>query len=221
MLKLKILNLFRNFGWMLACYFVFFTFLGILNSLFPQIDLQRYQQTEILELLEGNPWKFVLLAVIIAPVLEEGMFRTLIRPSPNELIFFICCWIWILSIGLIPDDVSGALKYSFLVLLLIISFLFLKEFISVRIQFKLCLFLKRYYLLVWGITAVIFGIVHIFNYVEGFELNFVLILLIFPRVIAGYFFGKIKIENRGLFWPITMHAMNNSIVLLFLLPRLL
>jgi len=63
--------------------------------------------------------------------------------------------------------------------------------------------------------------VHIFNYVEGFELNFVLMLLIFPRIIAGYFFGKIKVENKGLIWPIAMHAMNNGLVFIVLLPKIL
>lgn len=206
---------------MLACYLGFFTLLGLLNALFPQIDLQRYQQTELLELLEGNPWRFVLMAAIIAPVLEEGMFRTLIRPSPNDLIFFICCWIWVLGIAVIPPEVSAPIKYVFLTLFLFITFLFLQGFIPRFIQQKTCQFLKRYYLWVWGLTAVIFGMVHIFNYTDGFELNFVLLLLIFPRIIAGYFFGKIKIENQGLVWPIAMHAMNNSLVLFFLLPRLL
>ncbi|UJH91251.1 hypothetical protein LZ575_00075 [Antarcticibacterium sp. 1MA-6-2] len=63
--------------------------------------------------------------------------------------------------------------------------------------------------------------VHIFNYVDAFEINVVLVLLIIPRIIAGFFFGKVKIENEGLIWAILMHVMNNGVVTIFLLPRLL
>ncbi len=217
----KIKNLFRNFGWMIASYFVFFLILGILHAIFPEFDLEQYQQSNLNELLDKSPWKFIVLAVILAPVIEEGMFRTLIQPSQNELLFFLTIWILVLVTALIPLDVFWAVKYVFLILLAILSFLFLKEFIPLNWQQKLCEVLGRYYIAVWLITAVIFGMVHIFNYVEGFQLDFVLFLLVIPRIIAGFFFGKIKIENKGLLWPILMHGMNNGTVVFFLLPRLL
>lgn len=205
---------------MLACYFVFFLVLGILTAVFPEFELERYQQADLNKLLEENPWKFAFMAVIFAPIIEEGMFRTLIKPSQNELLFFLCCWIFVAVISFIPTDVFWAIKYGFLILFMILTFLFLKEFIPQKWQIILCDFLTRYYIIIWILTSVIFGMVHIFNYVEGFQLDFLLVLLIIPRIIAGFFFGKIKIENQGLFWPITMHAMNNAIVLVFLFPRL-
>ncbi|HSM62378.1 MAG TPA: hypothetical protein VK833_00415, partial [Gillisia sp.] len=69
---------------MLGSYFLFFTVLGILQIIFPSLDFLKYQQSDLNALMSENPWKFTLLAVLIAPVLEEGMFRTLIKPSPNE-----------------------------------------------------------------------------------------------------------------------------------------
>jgi membrane protease YdiL (CAAX protease family) len=195
--------------------------LGILKAGFPEFEFERYQQTDLIQLMEKNPWKFVLMAIIIAPLIEEGMFRTLIKPSQNELIFFLCSWIFVGVISFIPADVFWIVKYGFLILFMILTFLFLKEYIPQTWQVKLCSFLGRHYKFIWILTSVIFGMVHIFNYVEGFQLDFLLVLLIIPRIIAGFFFGKIKIENRGLLWPITMHAMNNGIVLFFLFPKLL
>ncbi len=203
------------------CYLVFFAALGILSILFPGIDLNSYEQTDLNRLLEEEPLRLMFLAVILAPLIEEGMFRTLIIPSPNELIFFICTWLLVISLAIIPEDVYWMIKYGFLILLIILSFIFLKEFIPLKWQRSLCAFLGKYYKIIWALTAVVFGMVHIFNYVEGFELNFVLVLLIFPRIIAGYFFGKIKVENKSLIWPIAMHAMNNGLVFVFLLPRIL
>jgi membrane protease YdiL (CAAX protease family) len=200
---------------------VFFIALGILKATFPEFEFERYQQTNLIQLMEENPWKFVIMAIIFAPLIEEGMFRTLIKPSQNELIFFISSWIFLGVISFIPADVYWAIKYGFLILFMILTFLFLKEFIPKKLQVNLCLFLGNYYKFIWILTSVIFGMVHIFNYVEGFQLNFLLILLIIPRIIAGFFFGKIKIKNQGLFWPITMHAMNNAIVLFVIFPKFL
>jgi len=217
----KIKNLIGNFGSMLGFYFLFFISLGILKMIFPGFEIDQYQQNDINRLLEEDPLKLVLLAVVFAPIIEEGMFRTLIKPSQNELIFFLCSWLLIIGITLLPEETNTLIKFGFLLLSFILSFIFLKEFIPKKWQIAMCLFLKRNYRIIWLLTAVIFGMVHIYNYVEGFELNFVLFLLIVPRIIAGYFFGKIKIENHGLFWPITMHAMNNGIVFLILLPKIL
>ncbi|HSI70048.1 MAG TPA: CPBP family glutamic-type intramembrane protease [Gillisia sp.] len=221
MLKHKIINLLRNYGWMLACYFLFFIAIGLLQVLFPHYNFTEYQQNDINRMLLENPLQFFLLAVIIAPVLEEGMFRTLIKPSTNELIFFFSCWLVVLITSFIPVDVYWAVKFGFLLVFLIFSFVVLRELIPLPWQWKLCSWLKKYHLLIWAITSVLFGMIHIYNYVEGFELNFVLFLLIFPRIIAGVFFGKVKIENRSLLWPIALHAINNGAVLLLLLPQAL
>lgn len=206
---------------MLGFYVLFFIALGLLSVIFPGLDLNSYQQTDLNRLLEESPLTLVILAVVLAPLIEEGMFRTLIKPSRNELIFFLCIWLFVLTLAFIPQNVNWMIKYGFLILFFILSFIFLREFIPVSWQKNLCRFLSRHYKVIWLITSVVFGMVHIFNYVEGFELNFVLLLLIFPRIIAGYFFGKIKVENKGLVWPIAMHAMNNGLVFIVLLPRIL
>jgi len=217
----KIKNLFRNYGWMLASYFVFFTLLGILQVVFPNLDILKYQQSDLNALMSEDPWKFVFLAVIIAPVLEEGMFRTLIKPTPNEFIFFLCSWILVGVTMIVPVDVHWAIKFGFLLLFITLIYFFLKEFIPISFQHSACSFLNRNYLIIWMITAIIFGLVHISNYVDGFQLDFLLFLMIVPRIIAGFYFGKVKIENKSMVWPIAMHAMNNATVLVFLIPKML
>jgi membrane protease YdiL (CAAX protease family) len=206
---------------MLGSYFLFFTVLGILQIIFPNLDFLKYQQSDLNALMSENPWKFALLAVIIAPVVEEGMFRTLIKPSPNEFIFFLCSWILVGVAIFIPVDVHWALKFGFLLPFITLIYFFLKELIPKPLQYKACSFLNRNYIFIWMITAVIFGLVHISNYVDDFHLDFLLFLMIVPRIIAGFYFGKIKIENRSMVWPIAMHAMNNATVLLFLIPRMI
>lgn len=206
---------------MLGSYFIFFIIIGILHSIFPGLDINQYEQTDLNDLIKETPLKFVILAVILAPIMEEGMFRSIVKPTKNEFIFFLCVWIIVLMAPLIPEDIFWALKFGFLILLAILLFIFLREFIPNSWQVNISYFLNKYYLYVWFLTSVIFGMVHIYNYVDGFQLDFILFIMIFPRIIAGFFFGKIKIENKGLGWSMAMHAMNNATVLFFLFPKLL
>lgn len=217
----KVSNLFRNYWLMIGTYFLFFFMLGFLNTFIPELDLEKYQQTELFDLMNESPLAFVIMAVIIAPLLEESMFRTLIKPSFTEIYIFICAVLAFVGLGFIPQEAHSLLKYSLVILSAIIVFLFLQVLKPARPIRIFRVFLYRNYKLIWFLTALIFGLVHIWNYVEGWQLDLILFFLIFPRIIAGYFFGKIKIENGNLIWPIAMHAMNNGIVVFFLLPKLL
>ena len=198
----------------MACYFLFFMGMGILNTIFPELDFDRYQQTEIYEMMTNNPLVFFILAVIIAPIIEECLFRSLIKPSQNEILVFICSWILFISLPFIPAKANLILKYSLLLLSVFIIFLFLKSIIPEKKMKKMQYYLHKYYRLIWMLSALIFDYVHVWNYVSGFEFNFILFILIFPRIIAGYFFGRLKVQNQQLYWPILLHAMNNGIVVL-------
>ena len=206
---------------MIGTYFLFFFLLGFLNTFLPELDLEKYQQTELFNLMDESPLAFILMAVIIAPLLEESMFRTLIKPSFTEIYIFICAVLAFIGLGFIPQEAHSLFKYGLVILSAIIIFLFLQSLQPSRFLRVFRIILYRNYRLIWLLTAALFGLVHIWNYVEGWQLDLILFILIFPRIIAGYFFGKIKIENGNLLWPIAMHAMNNGIVVFFLLPKLL
>ncbi|MGW1455492.1 CPBP family glutamic-type intramembrane protease [Salegentibacter agarivorans] len=206
---------------MIGTYFLFFFLLGFLNTFLPELDLEKYQQTELFNLMDESPLAFILMAVIIAPLLEESMFRTLIKPSFTEIYIFICAVLAFIGLGFIPQEAHSLLKYGLVILSAIIIFLFLQSLQPSRFLRIFRIILYRNYRFIWLLTAILFGLVHIWNYVEGWQFDLILFLLIFTRIIAGYFFGKIKVENGSLLWPITMHAMNNGIVVFFLLPKLL
>lgn len=214
-------NLFRNYWLMLGSYFLFFFLLGFLTSVMPSIDLEKYQQTELFDFMTESPLTFIIMAVVIAPVLEEGLFRSLVKPSLYDLYIFICAVLSFTALAFIPPEAISILKYSLVFLSAFLLFLILNALKPARILRKLRIFFHRNYIVFWLLTSVLFGLVHVWNYVEGWEFDLILFILIFPRIIAGYFFGKIKVENHSLIWPILMHAMNNGIVVFFLLPRIL
>lgn len=216
--QLKVKNLFRNFALMILCYFLFFFVLQILNTFIFNLDLEKYQQLELFETLQKSPLKFIFLAAVVAPVLEESIFRSILKPTATSLKIFLCSLLYILGILVIPEDAHWTLKYVLLLGVLGLVYYALGELIPRQYYRKLCYWLHRYYLIIWILGAIIFGFVHIYNYVDSFQLDLVLFLMIFPRIIAGFFFGKIKLENKGMIWPILMHSMNNSIVLIVVVP---
>ncbi len=214
----KVKNLVRNFLLMLACYFLFFIILSLISLYFPSIDFNKYQQTDLFELLENNPFKFIFLAVIAAPVIEENIFRSLLKPSEESIKLFICAVLYIIGLVLIPEKGHWILRYTLLFTSLFLVYYALGELVPEKFFRKVCFWLYRQYLIIWIAGAIIFGFVHIFNYVDSFQLDLTLFMMIAPRIIAGLFFGKIKLENKGMVWPILMHSMNNSMVILFTLP---
>ncbi len=215
-LGFKIKNLFRNFGLMIACYFLFFFVTSLLQAYFPGFDLQQYEQSDLLETLGENPLKFFFLAVILAPIIEESLFRSLLKPSENTLKLFICSILYIVGLLLIPDSAHWTLKYLLLFLTLGFLYYALGELIPENAMKKINYWIYRRYLIIWIVSAILFGFVHIFNYVESFQIDLVLFVMIFPRIIAGFFFGKVKLENREMVWPIALHSMNNLMVFLFM-----
>ncbi|MDX1762422.1 MAG: CPBP family glutamic-type intramembrane protease [Christiangramia sp.] len=217
-LGVKVKNLFRNFGLMILCYFLFFFALRVLDVFIFDLDFQKYEQMEILKILEENPLKFIFLAAIAAPIIEESIFRSVLKPTTTSLKIFVCSILYILGLLVIPEEAHWALKYILLLGSLFLVYYALGELIPSKYYHQACYWLHRYYLIVWIAGAIIFGFVHIYNYVDTFHLDLVLILMIFPRIIAGFFFGKVKLENKSLVWPILLHSMNNSIVLVFVLP---
>lgn len=203
---------------MILCYFLFFIGVQVLDVLVFDLDFQKYEQFEILKILEENPIQFIFLAAVAAPVLEESIFRSVLKPSPSSLKLFICAILYIIGSLFIPEDAHWALKYVLVFGSLFFCYYALGELIPKRYYQIACFWLFKYYLLIWIAGSIIFGFVHIYNYVDSFQLDLVLIMMIFPRIIAGFFFGKIKLENKSMIWPILLHSMNNSMVLIILLP---
>ncbi|MCH4823737.1 CPBP family glutamic-type intramembrane protease [Gramella lutea] len=214
----KVKNLFRNFALMILCYFAFFFILRILDLFIFDLDLQKYEQMEILKILEENPLKFIFLAAIAAPVIEESIFRSILKPTPISIRIFFCALIYIFGLFIIPEEAHWLLKFGLLLSTILFIFYALGQLVPSKVYHTICYWLHKYYFLIWIGGAIIFGFVHIYNYVDTFQLDLVLILMIFPRIIAGYFFGKVKLENKSLLWPILLHSMNNSMVLIFVLP---
>lgn len=196
---------------------MFFIIFAIFKSQFPDIFEKEYEQSALQELLKNNPLKLFVLAVVFAPIIEEMMFRTLIKPSHSDLILLLCSWPLFYLNRFIPADVHWMIKLGFVAIFLLTVFVILKQLIPKEQTVKLRGFLSRFTITILIISSLIFGLVHINNYVEGFMVNAALIVLIIPRIISGFMMGILKIKNEHLGWSMALHAMNNGFVILILL----
>jgi hypothetical protein len=62
-------------------------------------------------------------------------------------------------------------------------------------------------------SALLFGLVHIFNFEGSPHLLYMAPLLVAPQLLMGFFLGYIRIK-LGLRWSILLHAAHNTILLI-------
>lgn len=151
-----------------------------------------------------------LLIVILAPFIEELMFRTLLVPSHTDLILFLAVWPLFLISAFIPVEVNVVVKLVFMASFLFSIVYIGKNLIREEETVKIRLWLNRFKVPIWIATSLLFGFVHVTNYVEDYTLDFALFLLIVPRIFAGFFCGYVKLKNKSIAYSILLHALNNG-----------
>ncbi|WP_027393994.1 CPBP family glutamic-type intramembrane protease [Aquimarina latercula] len=215
----KVKTLFVSYFRLFGLYILFFICVALLQSIFPYLDLQKYSQDGIFEILKENKLKAFFAMVIFAPFIEELMFRTLLRPKTSDLILFLTSWSLFLTGLFITIEFEWYYRFLLLTFFVILLFFVYKKIISESFLEKVVTYLKEHQSITLQVTSIIFGFLHIFNYVDSFRIDSILFLLIVPRIIAGHMFGKIKIENNHMIWPILLHAINNGVVFLIISSR--
>ena len=208
---------FKSLFLLFSSYILFALFKLALVKIFPEDAGADYTQSSLQKMLGSEPLRAVVMIAIAAPILEELMFRTLIKPTHTDLVLFLTAWPVFIASYFIPAEVPWFFKLLF-------TAIFLSCFTYVGVQLlnpykarHLRAWLSRNYVLVWMVSSFAFGLIHINNYVDVFIINLPLFLHIVPRILAGFFFGYVKIKNKHLGWSMAMHAANNIVPLVILL----
>jgi len=199
---------FRLFG----LYILFFIIVAILQQLLPEIDLKKYSQDTIKELLNDNKLKAFFAMVIFAPIYEELMFRTLLKPTQKDILLFLSSWSLFFISLIIHFDFQWYYGSGISIAILIASYFCYKKLLNKVFLTKVILLLRKNEKITLQITSLAFGFMHIFNYVDTLMIDTVLFLMIVPRIIAGHMNGSLKIRNNHIIWPILLHAINNGVI---------
>ena len=203
--------LLKSYGNLWVLYIFFGIIIGVLSIWFPEILNKEYEQTAILDMAQNNPFKLFVMACIFAPIVEEMMFRTLIEPSHADLILFICAWPVFLGAGFLPESIHWAIRLGFSGVVLFTTYTIIKQLIPKEKTAYVRSQLSKYVLPILISSSILFGLVHISNYVTDFTINAALVLLVIPQIIAGFMLGWVKRNNTHITWPMGLHFMNNVV----------
>lgn len=160
-------------------------------------------------------WQVALLAIVLAPIIEEMLFRFHLRYKNLIWLFlyiamFLVAWSMVsLRFGTVHPwelalDLQGAIvPLLVFVVCFILMFGFKETYASS-------------YRIVFYVTAIVFALAHISNFQIEPERIFITPLLVLPQFILGLYLGYVRIK-RGIASSIFIHAFNNSIPFMILL----
>jgi uncharacterized protein len=155
--------------------------------------------------------KIILAGILIAPLLEEFLFRLVLVPTYKNfvllsIISFICAILSILKL-------SHTLCFIFLVLF-VTTFLAL---LNVRVFKKVQFLLLRNFKLYFYVDCIIFGFYHLTNYSPvNWKLMVLAPLILLPQIILGTFIGTIRMKY-GFLYAVIFHAIYNVFPVLSML----
>lgn len=200
--------------------------LSLLASFF--IDKAGYDpsQNTVIDLFFSQPFYVVILMVFVwAPVTEELTFRLGLKYSPYRLSFTAGFVIIVVasflaeSIPEIREWVVGALSglstvgrlAAYLGIVTVIGIL-LGRWWSYKLPHKrISRFYRKHFALLFYLSSVVFGLVHIFNYYNLDQFWYLFPLLVIPQTIFGIIFAYIRVYY-GLIWAIFSHFIHNAAV---------
>lgn len=181
---------------------------GIIYGLkhFGLIDIDFYRAPNVPNMIVFIAWAASIALVI--PLIEEFVFRLHLRPTKVNLGISVVAIIIFSILNFLPKNCSAVLM-TFIgalgVLLLILYFAF-----SGRINPVIEERWQRKYLIVFYITAVIFGGGHILNYKLSLSLLIFSPLVVAPQIFLGVNIGYLRVRY-GFGWGLLLHIVHNIV----------
>jgi len=160
----------------------------------------------------GNkPWLLFFFGVVLAPLVEEALFRLPLRYTPVNLTLPAFLWIFFIfgilgSAKLIPE----ILILPFL-LLAVIGCLSLQIWLKQKVSPKqIHTFYEKWIGFFFYSSTIIFGLIHISNFQLINQQALLLApLLVLPQLLVGFLLGFVRLQY-GFWWCVLVHAFHNG-----------
>jgi uncharacterized protein len=164
------------------------------------------------QLLNKGILPTILLMVILAPLIEELIFRFYL-PSRLWSLFSYLLIILVILIKL-TLVFKGKSFTSYLIYIELIVFLGICVYIFSHFEdsftFKK-IFLKAFPYHIW-FSAILFGAIHVFNYSFTSQTNKLLVpLLVLPQLFGGMALAYVRLKY-GLLWSFVLHGIHNLVL---------
>lgn len=174
-------------------YLLSITFLSAPLGIVLKITTISYWEFEV-------SWKLVFYGVILAPILEEILFRILLRPTLRSLIIFNLCGISVLGISLYNNSLIFFLLFASIIIVWNSIYYSAKH-----LNFNF----EKHFSKIFYSSALLFAITHIDNY-NGISGYLILLspIIILPYFFMGLYLGYIRM-NFGIKYSILFHTLIN------------
>ena len=191
------------------CVFIAIFVSIVLSYFFAAMGIENPATAEELAREKWTP-RELLTIIVIAPIVEELIFRSWLGNKKSIIYFFPAFLLLVLIFGLILvkyDAVATALWISLLATDIYIISLWRKGFRPVHQRLS-----DAYFPYIFWSSAIIFGLIHVGNFPSGYAFP-VLVLMVMPQMIAGFVLGYTRIRF-GLMACILLHGFYNATVTL-------
>ena len=147
----------------------------------------------------------IIFAVLLAPIIEESLFRLLLVFNKRNLFYFFVMCVGLFITFLVRESYFKLFLFILLSLISIIIYFYFEVIKSFLVKNYRCFF---YFI------VVLFAVLHLFNF-NGINSHnlFVAIILVVPQIILGLILGYLRIKY-GIAYSILFHAIVNLSVLL-------
>lgn len=208
----------------------FFLFLPVVYLL--GLDEQNHMMDDLIK--NTSKLKLFFLAVILAPLIEEFVFRFHLRYRPLMLVFCTICGLALVGYGIFSilgiENIFGSFDFENLEtqqaldfstfnmtgimtigLLTMIGFLIIILVLSQKKWMDgFGEWTKNNYFLIFYLSAFIFGIAHVSNWKDS-DVHFLLApLMVLPQLLLALYLGYIRVKN-DIWSSIFVHGFNNLI----------
>ena len=227
-----------SFGMVTLLFFVVFAVEMLLfapMSLLLGLEDMPHAMQDVLENLAS--WKVFLVAVIIAPIAEEFIFRFHLRYE--SLLFLFLLFMMVLFVALFSGsftEINNIVQLNasdslqpvtirsenlvnlwplFLTIFLALVF-GLIYVVSEKFQSAADAFSTNQFPMIFYWTAAVFALVHVFNFELDSDRWYIAPLLVFPQFFLALYLGYLRVRNN-IFYSIYVHALNNSIPMILVL----
>lgn len=175
---------------------------------FSMVNLKNSDSEEHIKVFPSDPSVYIFFrAVLLLPVLEEFLFRSLLSPSPTNIKLF-CSTFFVFLLKFISSLNTPAVIFFGVI------FFVLLNIIHSSVWLRLQDILQKISVYLFASSLLLFVVGHNFNYVKSISevswTNFLPIYAI-PQLFFGYFSSYATVK-KGLFFSVLFHILNNGLL---------
>ncbi len=160
------------------------------------------------ENLYSQPWMLAIQAVLLAPILEEAVFRLPMKYSYVR-IFTACCLVLSMLLTFIHSERTvGLIAIAFF--LIVALFHFIDQRNDNQLNAQIAPLWETYFYIPFWILTLCFALLHLTNFGGQFPL-YLAPFLVLPQFVLGAMLGYIR-TGFGFVFAVLFHALHNGVL---------